>query len=68
MGGLQGAGVGRYDDVFDPLVRQLPGGLLRLGMPEYGQARIDDPGITAGGAEVQVELALAVTQRSCGRP
>jgi hypothetical protein len=49
--------------VFDPLPGQLPGGLLRLGVPEYGQARIDDAGIAAGGAEMQVELALAVTQQ-----
>ena len=39
------------------------GGFLGLGVSELGQAWIDDAGIAAGGAEMQVELALAVAQQ-----
>ena len=39
------------------------GGFPRLGMAEIGQAGIDNAGIAAGGAEMQVEFALAVTQQ-----
>ena len=64
MGGLQGAGVGGHDDALDSLSHKLLGGLFRLGVPERGEAGIDNAGIAAGGAEMQVELALAVTQQN----
>jgi hypothetical protein len=36
------------------------GGFLSLGVAERGQARVYDAGIAARGAEMQVELALAM--------
>jgi hypothetical protein len=60
---LQGAGVGGHDNAFDPLPHQLLGGVPRLGVTEFGQAGIDNAGIAAGGAEMQVEFALAMTQQ-----
>jgi hypothetical protein len=65
-GGLQGSGVWRDDDALDSLPQKLLGGFPRLGVPERGEARVDDAGIAAGGAEMQVELALAVAQQDHG--
>ncbi len=67
-GGLQGAGVGRDDDPLDPLSGQLLGGLLAPGRGRASVRRgIDDAGVAARGAEMQVELALAVAQQDHAR-
>src|SRR6201999_1701950 len=62
-GGFQGAGVGGHDDALDSLAQELLGGVPRLSVTEFGQARVDDAWIDAGGTEMQVEFALAMAQQ-----
>src|SRR3712207_1194768 len=61
--GLQGAGVGRADDAPDRLRRERLGRRFRLPVPEFGELRVVDAGVAARGREMQVELALPVSQQ-----
>ena len=65
--GLQGAGVGRDDDVLDPLLLQRLSRFFGLGVAQRGQARVNNARITARGCEVQIEFALAVAQEDHAR-
>ncbi len=61
--GLQRARIGRRDDPPDPRLEQRLRRLFRLFVAQRGQPRVLDPRILPGGGEVEIELALAVTQQ-----
>jgi hypothetical protein len=63
LGCLQRSGIGRNDDPLDAMPNQFLGGFMCLGVAQAGEAGINDARITPGGAEMQVELTLAMAQQ-----
>jgi len=63
LGRLQRTRIGRGDDPGDRFPCELPRGVFGLVMAILGQASVLDARIAAGCSEVQIELALAMTQQ-----
>ena len=64
---MQGAGVGGHDDPLDPLIRQPPGGLMRLSVSEVGQLGIDDAGIGRVALKCRLNSLCRGAAGSCPR-